>query len=342
MCLCLPVQPQHPTQPVPAAQKALPESGSSRVVLVPEVGDLSAVNLAGQRRHSRKSETLQPQHLLVFPAALCMLRSAVPRLPAQNCIELLPVLLRVKPIAGPAVPDDVDPVTVAVHECLVQIQQEYRRPLAQQQLYALHQFFHIPPPQDFCDPVQDQQLSPPEPHPKYTEAVIIQQGEVGKPALQRHTQFHPLPDLLALRTVQAPDRAPSLRPAGRTVQRQQEVPHRQLLRMEPVPVHDPGVLQDPAFQFQRAHPTAAGKGPSPLQVCAALEQVQICGAGGKMVVHIDPDALPPGNGDFKTVEFVLPAEAAVLHPDQFLSHGSTPPGNAAAASRSTPCQRPRR
>ena len=62
----------------------------------------------------------------------------------------------------------------------------------------------------------------------------------------------------------------------------------------------------------------------------------------KMVVHIDPDALPPGNGDFKTVEFVLPAEAAVLHPDQFLSHGSTPPGNAAAASRSTPCQRPRR
>ncbi|CAN4013063.1 CarD-like/TRCF domain, partial [Dysosmobacter welbionis] len=106
MCLCLPVQPQHPTQPVPAAQKALPESGSSRVVLVPEVGDLSAVNLAGQRRHSRKSETLQPQHLLVFPAALCMLRSAVPGLPAQNCIELLPVLLRVKPIAGPAVPDD--------------------------------------------------------------------------------------------------------------------------------------------------------------------------------------------------------------------------------------------
>ena len=62
-------------------------------------------------------------------------------------------------------------------------------------------------------------------------------------------------------------------------------------------------------------------------------------AGGEVVVHIDADALPPGDGDLKAVELLLPAEAAVLHTDQILSHDPTPPRNAAAASRSTRCRR---
>ena len=311
--------------PVRISQKAVENPVCGVVVLIPQECDLSAADRKRQRCHGGKQQVGDAEYLCPSLSVRRILPfgHAAPVLPSENLIQSFVVFLRIEMITQLAVFDHIHPSGIAVHKPLVQIQQEHRAPLPEQQLNAVHEHLQIPLPEDLGDAVEHNQPDTGKPCLVERELIVIQQGQCSELFLPAKADSHLLPDRLRFRRADPPVRLPVLFPAHGLSERNDIILRRQLLGGKAMLAHDHAVLADPPSDLRRTDTASAAERLAGFHHGRPVEYPEISGSGRQMLVDIDADALAPSNRDIKPIAPALVLKPSVFDAYQFFFHRST-------------------